>query len=157
MHSLFNTNMTAHAAGREQTFCAKLKFTVLKGRAYTDETIRGSVLVGVWCIPQCRKIAQAWSRADLVVFKGNVYTEQAIRGDVFIGVRDAQAPQSLRDLLMQLADAPALPDRCLPDSQGTFQQGWGKAKGQRGPCHTAPNCWVHCSQADRRQDSVPLA
>ena len=39
---------------------------------------------------------------------GNVHTEEAIRGDVLIGVHHAQAPQHLRHLLMQLADAPGL-------------------------------------------------
>jgi len=46
--------------------------------------------------------------ADLAVLHSNVHTEEAIRGDVLIGVHHAQAPQHLRHLLMQLADAPCL-------------------------------------------------
>jgi len=46
--------------------------------------------------------------ADLVVLHSNVHTEEAIRGDVLIGVHHAQAPQDLRHLLVQLANAPCL-------------------------------------------------
>ncbi len=46
--------------------------------------------------------------ADLVVLHSNVYTEEAIRGDVLIRVHHAQAPQHLRDVLVQLAHAPCL-------------------------------------------------
>lgn len=45
----------------------------------------------------------------LVILESNVYTKQAVGGDLLVAVNNAQAPQHLRHLLMQLAYTPYLP------------------------------------------------
>lgn len=76
----------------------------------------------------------------LLVLKSYVHTEQALRRELMVGVQDGQAPQQARHLLMQLADAPYLPNRSLPHCQGTFQQGPWEAGRQWGRVQTPYTC-----------------